>query len=360
MPSFQIADCPTNLTTVESGEGAQRFRQGKLQLTVRNVSDRAQTARISIEAADGDAAWFAIEGAAPTALQFVERDFDGGATQTVAVAVKVPPDAAPRTYSFRVKVTAEADPDNDFTEGPAVSLVVPPLTVKPPARPFPWWAVAVAVLFVIIVIGAAVFFLRGDAPELVEVRGDAFEVARDKLVAAGFEAENITQQDGTVATGVAPGTVAEARVSGGGQEVTLVIDPGVEIVAPLGADVIPTAAALTTAGLVPTVLQVTADNVPFLRVETVTPPNGTFVALGATVNITTYVPGGGGSGGGSRFSVIESVILACPPFCFEAVDRFNIPDTFIAPQLPPGGIDILVDPAVRPLNPDVILPPAPP
>lgn len=357
MPSFQIADCPTSLTTVESGEGAQRFRQGKLQLTVRNVADRTQTARISVEPSDGDVAWFAIEGAAPTALQFVEKDFDAGVTQTVAVTVKVPPDAAPKTYSFRVKVTAEADPDNDFTEGPAVSLVVPPLTVKPPARPFPWWAVAIAVLFVVIVIGAAVFFLRGDAPELVEVRGDTFEVARDKLVAAGFEAADITQQPGTVATGQPPGTVAEARLSGGGNSVTLIIDPGVVIVAPAGADVIATASALTTAGLVPEVLQVTAANVAFLRVETVNPANGTTVALGTTVNITTYVPG---PDSGSGLSVIGSIILACPPFCLEVVDRFEIPDTFIAPRLPPGGVDVLTDPGVRPINPNVIQPIAPP
>src|SRR5690606_11455389 len=106
--------------------------------------------------------WFAIEGAAPTHPAFLEREFAAGAAQKVTVLVSVPPDAAPGDYVFQVQVAEEADPNNDFVNGPAVALKVPPLVEKPAARPFPGWAVAVAPVIVVAIGGGAWFYANYD------------------------------------------------------------------------------------------------------------------------------------------------------------------------------------------------------
>lgn len=232
MTSFQIADCPTSIAIAETTEGAKTLRQGKLSLTVRNISTAAQTARIAVVPLGGaEPAWFAIEGAPPTGPQFLERDFEAGVTQTVALTLKVPPEGAAGSYTFRVRVTAEADPDNDFTESPTVSFAVPPIAVKPPPKPFPWWIVAAAAVVVVAIgVGAFVFWPKPPRYDFATLVGktEAEAVALLTAPEVGFKPEDVTAEAGP-AVAQLPGTVADTRVSGGGYKVVLVLDPGVTV-----------------------------------------------------------------------------------------------------------------------------------
>ena len=337
MSSFQIADCPTSLATTEKGEGEARVRGGKLSLTVRNVSDRTQTARISVESDDGaDPAWFTIGGAPSTNPQFLERDFDANATQTIDVTVSVPADAKDGTYSFRVKATSEADPDNDFTESPAVALSVPALKEVPPPKKFPWWIVIVGAVAAVVVVGVVVFLLTRGGPELVEVAGDTPQVAREKLIAAGFEDANITEEIGP-ATGAEPGTVVDATLAGGGNRVTLIIDPGVTVRAAVNTPLETALGNLLQDGLQPIVARVAAEDVAFFRVQTANPGNGEVVALGTEINITTFVP----DPGQGSFVIPSRIQLVCPPFCYEVMEPTELPQFFAAPELPAGNAVIL-------------------
>lgn len=322
MPSFKIADCPTSLTTTAGADG--RVAEGKLSLTVRNGSDRLQTARITIESTDGaDPSWFAIDGAPPTRPHWLECDFEPNTTQTLGVSVKAPRQAEQKTYTFRVKATAEADPDNDYAESPVVSLVVPALDVEPPPPPFKWWKVAAAAAVVLVIGIGAWYALRPTAPELpAGLVGAEPDAAIERLLGAGFTDDDITVEQGPP-VGNPPNTVAEVNVSGGGSRVTLVVDPGVTIEAPERSPLEQTIAGLIRDGLEPEVARVGAQDVSFFLVQTVTPPHGTTVARGSKVNITTFVPRTGGQ------------TVRCPPFCLDVVlDVDRLPAEFVQPQLP--------------------------
>lgn len=321
MPSFKIADCPTSLTTTP-GEDKQ-FAAGKLSLTVRNTSARLQTARITIDSTDGaDPSWFAIEGAPPTRPQWLECDFQPSTTQTISVSVKAPRQAEAKTYTFRVKATAEADPDNDFAESPVVSLAVPAAEVVTPPPPWPplWMKVAAAAAVVLAVAVGVWLFWPG--PKLPQGLVDSSpEAAKAALIGAGFAEEDISTETGP-AVGHEPNTVAEVRPSGGGSRVTLVIDPGVVIAAPQGSPLEVALGKLIGDGLEPAVARIAAQDVQFFRVQTVRPPDGTTVASGSTVNITTYVPRTGGTQ------------TRCPPFCIGVVvDPSKLPKEFTQPKL---------------------------
>lgn len=345
MTSFQIADCPTSLAVIEESGARAGQRRGKLSLTVRNVSDRLRTARISVTSTDGaDKAWFAIEGAPTTNPQFLERDFEANSTQTIAVTVDVPAGGKEGTYSFRVRANSEADPDNDFTESPAVALTVPALKEEPPKKPFPWWIVIAASVAGVVIIGLVIFLLTSGGPELVEVAGDTPAVAREKLIEAGFADEDITVENGP-ATGAEPGTVVEALLAGGGNRVTLVVDPGVTVRAPQNSPLETALANLIADGLDPLVARLAAENVTFFRVQTSNPANGTVVALGTEVNITTYVPPAG------SFVAPSGFTLTCPPFCFEVMERDQLPQEFITPVLPQGGRDVILNDRVFDFRP---------
>src|SRR5262245_58213958 len=119
MASFEIADCPTKVPLTEKAEAGGRIQAGTLTLTVRNQTQRTRTARITIEP-EGSAkpAWFTFDGAPATNAREIERDFDAKGNATLRVNVSVPAGEAPGTFVFRVRATAEDDPDNDSTVGP--------------------------------------------------------------------------------------------------------------------------------------------------------------------------------------------------------------------------------------------------
>ena len=61
----------------------------------------------------------------------------------------------PGAYSFRLDAVSQAEPDEDFTEGPSVAFDVAPAPA-PPKKKFPWWIVIVLGVLLLVVI--IVFF----------------------------------------------------------------------------------------------------------------------------------------------------------------------------------------------------------
>jgi hypothetical protein len=113
-------------------------------------------------------AWFSVDRPA--------RPYPPLHSESIEVAIDVPPDAAPGRYGFVLRVLlAGGVPEEDYDDSPVVSFEVaqppapPPEPPAPPARTFPWLVVVVAVAIGVIVIGGAAFLLsrRGPAPDLI-------------------------------------------------------------------------------------------------------------------------------------------------------------------------------------------------
>ncbi len=331
MTTFQIADCPTELTTVEANAGGKAVRQGKIVLTVRNTAESDQTGRLSVISETGEPGWFSIEGAPPTSPGMLERDFAAGSGQTVTVLVNIPPEAAAGTYVFRVRVAAEADPNNDFADGPAVSMVVPPLVVQPPKKPFPWWAVAVAAVLVIAIGVGGWLFLRPSPPQFDDQRGQTQEAAVEALKAAGFKDEDITV-DTSTATGKEVGTVYDVKTSDGGFKVTVFVDPGVPVPAIVGEKINDASGMLADSGLVFTLAIVPVNGAREQYVEAVLPDVGQPVQKGSAVAITSYTkpPSNGGGGGGIGWGDI------CRRIQCELHEFEKLPPNFRRPVLTQG------------------------
>jgi hypothetical protein len=100
--------------------------------------------------------WFSIVGEAT-------RDFAPGAAEQALVQITVPPGTTPATYSVRLDAVAEANPDEDFTEGPTVSFDV---TLPKPPEPWWkkwWWVFLIVGILVLAGIGVAVWLVtKGD------------------------------------------------------------------------------------------------------------------------------------------------------------------------------------------------------
>ncbi len=168
MASFEVADCPTGLPLTEANEGGGRVQGATLTLTVRNKTERPRGARVGIElegAAKPD--WFAFDGAPATSPREIGRDFAPKGTTTVRLNIRVPAGETPAKHIFRVRVTAEDDPDNDVELSPNVAFEVAAwaLPAAPPKREsFPWWAIVVAAVLLLVVIGAVVYLVWFRSP----------------------------------------------------------------------------------------------------------------------------------------------------------------------------------------------------
>jgi hypothetical protein len=188
MASFEIADCITRLPIVEA-QGADHVQRGTLTITLRNLTDRRRGARVTVETTEGaKPAWFAFKDAPATSQREIERDFEARASITVKVDVTIPAGEPPANHVFRLRVTDEDDPDNDFVVGPNVAFSIAPWTTAPPPRAaFPWWAVAVAAGLVLVVGGATGYLLlRPTGPVVPEVIGTSWVQAKRALDQAGI------------------------------------------------------------------------------------------------------------------------------------------------------------------------------
>jgi hypothetical protein len=126
------------------------------QYTVTNTSSVQLKARLLPIALDSASLeWFSVAGDAV-------REFAPNGVERALVQIGIPEGTPPGTYSFRLDAISEADPDEDFTEGPSVSFdVAAPAAVK---KKFPWWIfIVIGAVVVLMIIGVVVWLLtKGD------------------------------------------------------------------------------------------------------------------------------------------------------------------------------------------------------
>jgi hypothetical protein len=105
-----------------------------------------------------ESSWIKIDGE-------VERDFPPGGTHQFTVTFNKPKSSTPTTpqpaesFPFRLDTVSAANPDEDFSEGPVVTVEIPEQKVEQ-KKPFPWWILII--LGVLLIVGAitAIFLLR--------------------------------------------------------------------------------------------------------------------------------------------------------------------------------------------------------
>jgi serine/threonine-protein kinase len=177
-PSFTVTAAGDKVTLDDSGEAKASF-------TVTNTTSQALRGHLVARPREpAKPEWFSVAGESV-------RDFGPNGAERVVVQLKVPPRSPAGSYSFRLDAISEADPDEDFTEGPSVAFQVPE---PPKKKPFPWWIVIVAAAVVLlIVIGIVVWLLvrdngRATVPAVV---GQPEPAAQTMLKDAGFGVKSV-------------------------------------------------------------------------------------------------------------------------------------------------------------------------
>ena len=141
---------PSTFTVTSAGQRVSLDANGAAQASFTVTNTSAQTLRGRLLARPGETAkpeWFSVVGE-------TVRQFGPNAAEQVVVQLTIPRTTPPGTYSFRLDAVSEANPDEDFTEGPSVAFDVaaaPP----PPKKKTPWWIYVIAgavVLLIIIVV----------------------------------------------------------------------------------------------------------------------------------------------------------------------------------------------------------------
>lgn len=138
--SFDITT-PTNTLILDSK------RQAKASFTVTNTSGIPVQARARVIPDDpATQSWFAILGEA-------DRTFAPEQASQYTVNVAAPENAPAGTYTFRLAMVEEEDPDGNFYEGPSVSFAVrePPLAPLP--RNLRILLIILAILAVLVILG---------------------------------------------------------------------------------------------------------------------------------------------------------------------------------------------------------------
>ena len=211
---FSITAAATNLRVDGQGRAEASF-------TVSNTSGRTLRGRAEVRATDpGQQGWFSIVGDR-------ERTYTAAATDQIQVRVAVPPGSPAGKASFRLDVVSAENPDEDFAEGPAVTVEV--VATAPKKKGFPWWAVAAAVAVLVIGGVAGYFVFREKKPEAVSIPpvkiptlvGMQLEEAKFALLRGQLKAGQVT---GKLTEGGTAGVVLTQNPAAGNQ-----VAPGSEV-----------------------------------------------------------------------------------------------------------------------------------
>lgn len=175
-----------DVTSAEDHVQLNADGKGEATFTVTNGSSGSIRAQIRLRPLEETKSeWLNLAGE-------TDHDFAPGGTQQVVVKVQAPAATPAGKYSFRIDVIPVDNPDEDYSEGPAVTLRIglPPK----PARPFPWLAL-VAVSAGLVTMSGLVYLIipkKVDVPKVTNMRfADAEKVIRD----AGLTVERVVRED---------------------------------------------------------------------------------------------------------------------------------------------------------------------
>jgi hypothetical protein len=149
--SFTVTTTAVDTLRADAGGRAEAV------FAVTNVSGRPIRGMAKVKAlGDTKKEWLSLAGE-------TERDFAAGATQQFTAnfaATGTGAGGAPAgKYPFRFDAVSSMNPDEDFTEGPTVTVEVAGAGAPPPAaKKFPLWIIFV-IIGVVLLIGAIILFL---------------------------------------------------------------------------------------------------------------------------------------------------------------------------------------------------------
>jgi len=140
------------------------------------------------------AEWLKIDGE-------TERDFPAGGTHQFTVRFNKPnPPASPtappaaESFPFRFDAISAVNPDEDFTEGPVVTVKIPEQKVVQ-KKPFPWWIIPVAAVL-LIVVGVVIWLVArnsGGGTEVPDMTTKTLADAQKELTEQGFKTEKVEE-----------------------------------------------------------------------------------------------------------------------------------------------------------------------
>jgi hypothetical protein len=119
------------------------------------------------------APWLALEG--PSGRRFAPNS-----TEVYTVTVALPADAAPGTYAFRLDMVGDENPDEQYTQGPAVALDVSVAALPARGKLPSWLWIVLAAVAVLIVGGVlAIVLTRGKGGALTVTNAAVTNVTRE-------------------------------------------------------------------------------------------------------------------------------------------------------------------------------------
>ena len=142
----------TPLTLDASGQGKKIF----------NVTNKLSTPLRGTLRAFGvppeQNGWYQVDGE-------IERDFPtGDRLENVVVNVKLPPGTAPGKYRMRLDAYSSRNPEEDFTQGPEVGVVLPAPLVEKEGKGIPWWVWVVIAVVLLLIAGLGTWLVLRQLP----------------------------------------------------------------------------------------------------------------------------------------------------------------------------------------------------
>ena len=148
------------ITTVKSQIELKKGKKSSVSYTVTNSTGNQLTARARISPLeDADESWFTIEGES-------EREFAENDTQQYSVSVTIPAEIKSGSYKFKLDVFSVENPDEIFSEGPVIEILISeaPVDDDNTDKPFPLWIIAV-IAAVILIGSGIIWYVVSSKPE---------------------------------------------------------------------------------------------------------------------------------------------------------------------------------------------------
>jgi serine/threonine-protein kinase len=274
-------------TITAASETARPDAKGhaEVPLTVTNISGRILRGRAKLVPQDpGQAGWLKVAGNA-------ERDFAANGTQQFTVQIDIPPDVKAGKCSFRLDAVSTELPDEEYTQGPAIS--VPMAAGAPQKSEIPMWLIPMLAVVLLAVLGGGGFAvykqIHPSQVAVPAVSGKQLADAQQALKDAGLMAKDpVTYR--AAAASVAPLQVIESNPAQ-----SKLVDPGTTVELVVAMPQVPAVArelpddavkVLQASGLAvkpPPYQSIPSSDVPAGRVIRTVPDVGISVSPGTTV-----------------------------------------------------------------------------